>query len=35
MSDYVDPSLLTPIQKLTKDLREASRTLGPAEAQHF
>jgi hypothetical protein len=33
MSDYVDPSLLTPIQKLTKDLREASRTLGPAEAR--
>ena len=25
MSDYVDPSPLTPIQKLTKDLREASR----------
>lgn len=28
-----DPSLLTPIQKLTKDLREAARTLGPAEAR--
>ena len=35
MSDLptTDPSLLTPIQKLTKDLREATRTLGPAEAR--
>jgi hypothetical protein len=33
MSDSIDPALLTPIQKLTKDLREASRTLGPAEAR--
>ena len=33
MSEHIDPSLLTPIQKLTKDLREAARTLGPAEAR--
>jgi hypothetical protein len=35
MSDLgkIDPSLLTPIQKLTKDLREASRTLGTAEVR--
>jgi Transposase IS116/IS110/IS902 family len=35
MSDIptTDPSLLTPIAKLTKDLREAARTLGPAEAR--
>jgi len=32
-SPISDPSLLTPIQKLTKDLREAARTLGPAEAR--
>ena len=35
MSDQpnTDPSILTPIEKLTKDLRAAARTLGPAEAR--
>lgn len=33
ISSTADPSLLTPISKLNKDLREASRTLGQVEAR--
>ena len=32
-SSTADPSLLTPIVKLTKDIKDASRTLGKAEAR--
>jgi hypothetical protein len=33
LTSTADPSLLTPIQKLTKDLKQASRTLGKIEAR--
>jgi Transposase IS116/IS110/IS902 family len=33
LTSTADPSLLTPVQKLTKDLKEASRTLGTIEAR--
>ncbi len=33
MTGTADPSLLTPIQKLTKDIKDASRTLGKVEAR--
>jgi len=33
MTATADPALLTPIQKLSRDLKEASRTLGKAEAR--
>jgi len=33
MTGTADPALLTPIQKLTKDIKDASRTLGKVEAR--